>query len=90
MQPQQPRPPEAAPQPQSADALVASIRALVGSLPGATGIGAAAVFTNPADVAKTRLAMTHELQPPSAKRPSVLKTLQNIWRYEGMAGLLLF
>lgn len=31
--------------------------------------------------------MTHELQPPSAKRPSVLKTLQNIWRYEGMAGL---
>ena len=49
MQPQQPEAapqPEAASQPQSADALVASIRALVGSLPGATGIGAAAVFTN--------------------------------------------
>ena len=47
----------------------------------------AAIFTNPADVAKTRLNMARELQPPGATSIGVLETLKSIWHMEGISGL---
>ena len=46
----------------------------------------AAILTNPADVAKTRLNMMLELQPGSV-RVSVLECLRQIHAAEGVAGL---
>ena len=48
----------------------------------------AAVFTNPADVAKTRLNMASELQAPSAAaNQGVFGCLRSIYGAEGIAGL---
>ena len=48
----------------------------------------AAVFTNPADVAKTRLNMASELQAPTmTSNQGVLQCLRKIYGAEGIAGL---
>ena len=47
----------------------------------------AAFFTNPADVAKTRLNMARELQAPTSTAQGVIGCLRTIYRLEGLAGL---
>ena len=55
----------------------------------AAGPALSCVFTNPADVAKTRLNMERELQPPSATRVyrGVVDCVARLWREEGLSGL---
>ena len=55
----------------------------------ALGPAAAAIFSNPADVAKTRLNMDRELQ--SAGKPprytGTFDCIRRVWASEGMAGV---
>jgi solute carrier family 25 protein 34/35 len=54
----------------------------------AAGPAMAAILTNPADVAKTRLAMQRELQPSKgARMMGSFECMQQIWAREGFAGL---
>lgn len=54
----------------------------------AAGPAMAAVLTNPADVAKTRLAMQRELQPSKgAQTMGSFECMRHIWASEGFAGL---
>ena len=61
----------------------------VGMCCSAAGPALACVFTNPADVAKTRLAMERELMPMGAPRAygGVTDCLVRLWRNEGLGGL---
>ncbi|KAL1508505.1 hypothetical protein AB1Y20_004606 [Prymnesium parvum] len=61
----------------------------VGMACSAAGPSLACLFTNPADVAKTRLAMERELLPQSSPRTynGLADCLVRLWRTEGIGGL---
>lgn len=62
---------------------------LFGCLISSSGAALAALFTNPFDVAQTRLKLQNELLPPNAPRPyaSTLGCMVDTYRLQGVGGL---
>jgi len=62
---------------------------LFGCLLSSTGAALAALFTNPFDVAQTRLKLQNELLPPDAPRPyaSTIGCMVDTYRQQGVGGL---